>query len=300
MSDKQDKKILTPYKAVSGYTAAMFAVILAYLVMSVLSASLGGIKFTESLFYFFLSYFVISLALALGSAFTFKRQKLFLSDVTAIKFSPKFIAVILLVFLGTFFGLSGINDLFVDFLQKFGYKPDLVTLPEKSFLTVFCCIVFIAVIPAVVEEFLFRGLVLKGAENFGKIQAVIVSALAFSFYHMSPSQTVYQLIIGVLYGIIALSSGSILPTVILHFLNNFTIIIIYYFFPDFVIVGLAKTLLTVIGLLCVAAGLFIALFKFDFKKDKTVYGKEEKFDYALSIAPGFVIALVMWIVNLFV
>ncbi len=293
------KKTLTPYKATKAFTAAMIAVILAYVLISVLVA-VNGSDFTESLVYFFLSYFVISFALAAGSVFIFWREKLFLSDVTNFKFHPKFIAVILLIFGGTFFGLSGINDLFVDFLQKFGYVPDLVTLPEKSILSVILCVIFIAVIPAIVEEFLFRGLILKGAESFGKLQAVFVSALAFSLYHMSPSQTVYQLVIGVLYGFIAITSGSIVPTVILHFLNNFIIIILYYFFPSFAVSGVLKIILTVIGLLCVAAGLFITVCKFDFKRDKTLYNKQEKFDYALCIVPGFIITLVMWIANLFV
>ncbi len=298
--DKSDKKkTLTPYKATRAFTAAMIAVILAYVLISILVAVLGP-DFTESRVYFFLSYFVISFALAAGSAFIFLREKLFLSDVTNFKFHPKYIAVILLIFGGTFFGLSGINDLFVDFLQKFGYVPDLVTLPEKSFWTVLYSVVFIAVIPAIVEEFLFRGLMLKGAESFGKLQAVFVSALAFSLYHMSPSQTAYQFVIGVLYGFIAITSESIIPTVILHFLNNFIIIFLYYFFPSFAVVGILKIILTIVGLLCVAAGLFITVYKFDFKRDKTLYDRQEKFDYALSIVPGFIITLVMWLANLLV
>lgn len=290
----------TPYKAAGAFTASMLAVIVAYLVAGIIVYFVQDkIDITTNAVYVLGSFFIISLALAVGTFMTYQKQKLLLSDVTEVKFSKKYIAVIALIAVGALFGLSSLNDYFVMFLEKFGYVADNVTLPQKSFFNVVFSVVFIALIPAIVEEFLFRGVMLKGCENFGKIQAVLVTAAAFSLYHMSPAQTIYQFIIGVIYAIVALTSKSIIPTTILHFLNNFLIITWNYLLPDLVVSGAAKIILCVVGIFMVAAGIYLSVKGFDFKDGKKQYKKADVIDYLIAILPGFAICLVMWIANLF-
>lgn len=296
----KDEQISTPYKAAGAFTISMLAVIVAYLIAGIIIYLIQDkIDLQTNPVYIFCSFFIISLALAVGSFITYKRQKLLLADVTEIKFSKNYIIVIVCIAIGALFGLSSLNDYFVMFLEKFGYVADNVNLPPKSFWSVVFSIIFIAFIPAVVEEFLFRGLMLKGAESFGKIQAVLVTAAAFSLYHMSPAQTIYQFVIGVIYAIVALTSKSIIPTMILHFLNNFLIIIWHYLLPDLIIEGTLKIILCVIGVLLVIVGVLLSVKGFDFKKEKSQYKKIEIIDYLVAILPGFAICLVMWIANLF-
>lgn len=289
----------TPYRTTSVYTLSMVAVIGAYLIMGIIIALLEGkVDYKESLIYFCANYFLVSVALFVGFIITYRKQNLVIYDVTNVKFGLKFVWIIILVAFGALFGLSSLNDYFVAFLEKFGYVADMVTLPEKSFASVTSVIIFVAVIPAVMEELVFRGLLLKGAENFGKIQAVLVTAAAFSLYHTSPAQTIYQFVIGVIYGFVALSSGSVIPTTILHFLNNFVIIVIYYFFPSFALEGSIKIIVTILGVLAVAVALFITLKGVSLKKeDKN--DKASIVEYVSYLAPGFLICLVMWITNLF-
>ncbi len=296
-----EEQVSTPYKAAGAFTTSMLAVIVVYFIASIVVFSLQDkIDVTTNTVYLFSSFFVISLALAAGSFMTYKRHKLLLTDVTEFKFAKKYILVIVTISLGALFGLSSLNDWFVTLLEKFGYVADEVVLPQKSVGAVVFSVVFIALIPACVEEFLFRGLMLKGAESFGKIQAILVTAAAFSLYHMSPAQTIYQFVIGVIYGVVALTSGSILPTIILHFLNNFLIIMWHYLLPDFVIEGVMKIILCIAGVLSVALGLYISMKGYDFSKEKKQYKKTDVIDYLVCILPGFAICLVMWIANLFV
>ena len=49
----------------------------------------------------------------------------------------------------------------------------------------------------------------------------------FSLYHQNPAQTVYQFLCGACFALIVFRSGSIVPTVISHFLNNAVIVIFY-------------------------------------------------------------------------
>ncbi|MGN1052451.1 MAG: lysostaphin resistance A-like protein, partial [Candidatus Scatosoma sp.] len=83
-----------------------------------------------------------------------------------------------------------------------------------------------AVLPAFLEELFFRGILLDGMKNFGTVAAVFYGAALFSLYHQSPAQTVYQFICGACFALIALRSGSILPTMVSHFINNAAIVIL--------------------------------------------------------------------------
>ena len=50
--------------------------------------------------------------------------------------------------------------------------------------------------------------------------AVTVSTLLFVLMHGALQQTVYQLVMGIMLGYVACVGGSILYSIILHFLNN--------------------------------------------------------------------------------
>ena len=85
-------------------------------------------------------------------------------------------------------------------------------------------IFMMAVFPALVEELVFRGVVLQGMRKHGAVVAVLVSSLLFSLYHMNAAQTVYQFIMGIIYASVVVLTGSLLLTMLLHFINNFIII----------------------------------------------------------------------------
>ena len=121
------------------------------------------------------------------------------------------------IVIGLFFGLSWVNSLF---LKAINYQPaDIV--PNLDGIYFYLAIFVIAVLPAVVEEIVFRGLVLNGLKGNGTIYACLMSGALFSIFHMNPEQTIYQFICGTIFAYIALRANSILPTILIHFLNNF-------------------------------------------------------------------------------
>ena len=95
-----------------------------------------------------------------------------------------------------------------------------IVLPEKSILNVVLVVLFVCITPAFFEEIAFRGIILGGLKNGGKIFAILVSGAVFSLFHMSPLQTVYQFIVVVLYAFIVLNGGDYSLTFISHFFNN--------------------------------------------------------------------------------
>lgn len=78
-----------------------------------------------------------------------------------------------------------------------------------------------ALIPALIEEFAFRGVVLGALRKYGDGFAIGVSAALFGLMHGNFTQVPFALIAGTALGFICVVTGSIWPSVILHFLNNF-------------------------------------------------------------------------------
>ncbi len=81
-----------------------------------------------------------------------------------------------------------------------------------------------ALIPAICEEFAFRGFILTGLERgHSKRDAIIMSALLFGFMHVLISlfqQLFNATLLGLVLGLLAVRSRSILPGIVFHTLNN--------------------------------------------------------------------------------
>ncbi len=83
----------------------------------------------------------------------------------------------------------------------------------------------IAIIPAFCEELLFRGLILDRLSRFGRAKAIFISALLFALMHQNVGQLLYTFILGLVLGYIVVESGSIWGAIVVHFVNNFTQVI---------------------------------------------------------------------------
>ncbi|MFO0889576.1 MAG: ABC transporter permease subunit/CPBP intramembrane protease [Isosphaeraceae bacterium] len=81
-----------------------------------------------------------------------------------------------------------------------------------------------ALLPAVCEEIAFRGFILSGLQDRRRNRsAVVLSALMFGFLHVLLSvfqQLFNATLLGVVLGMLAIRSGSLLPCILFHFLNN--------------------------------------------------------------------------------
>ncbi len=81
-----------------------------------------------------------------------------------------------------------------------------------------------ALVPAVCEELAFRGFILSGLEHQRRTRsAILLSALMFGFLHVLLSlfqQLFNATLLGVVLGLLAVRSRSLLPGILFHFLNN--------------------------------------------------------------------------------
>jgi sodium transport system permease protein len=82
-------------------------------------------------------------------------------------------------------------------------------------------LLLVALLPAVAEEVTFRGVVLGGLRKSGsRSVAVVGSAVVFGLFHINPYHVVVATALGLLLGFVALESGSIVPGMLIHLVNN--------------------------------------------------------------------------------
>ena len=82
-----------------------------------------------------------------------------------------------------------------------------------------------AVLPAILEEVMFRYIPLRLLEPYSKRWCVIYSAICFALIHCNFAQMPYAFVAGALFMLVDISLDSIWPSLILHFINNATSVI---------------------------------------------------------------------------
>lgn len=115
-------------------------------------------------------------------------------------------------------------------LQAERLTENLTTMPTAGFFM--AALIVIAIIPAIGEEFLFRGLIQNklygGMQNIHWaiwITGFLFGAIHGQFYGLFP-----RMFLGVLFGYLYFWSGNLLIPILAHFINNaFTLMMIYFY-----------------------------------------------------------------------
>ena len=85
----------------------------------------------------------------------------------------------------------------------------------------------VAIFAPIFEEWLCRGMVLRGLLTKMKpVWAIVISALFFAVIHANPWQALNAFLIGLLMGYVYYRTGSLILTMIIHFVNNGTAVIL--------------------------------------------------------------------------
>jgi hypothetical protein len=87
----------------------------------------------------------------------------------------------------------------------------------------------VALVPAIVEELLFRGLVQRDLEKVaGGLRAGVIAGIIFGMYHLNPFSIIPLVILGVFFGFVVYRSQNIVLAMTAHFLNNFIACCVVY------------------------------------------------------------------------
>lgn len=254
--------------------------------------------------YLYINYLAAPIALASAIAVTLAVRKQSFKYDFHFKCKPKYFIIAVLMIFGLLFSLGWINDLTVEFLKLFGYvpNPEDAYLPDLTGWKIVPAFIVIAILPPLAEEALFRGVILNNAENgMGSIRAILVTGFCFSLFHASAEQTVYQFIAGCAFAFIAVRSRSILPSLVMHIINNGLIVILYACggFSESGALAVsdgANIAITVISAVClIGATVWLIL-------DKTPLLKCNKggvSKFFITASAGIAVLGILWIASLF-
>ncbi len=144
-------------------------------------------------------------------------------------------------------------DFLTDLLQNsfavFGVENNVnLSVESKTLIENIVNIIAVSVIPPLVEEFLFRGIVLGKLRIFGDAFALFLSSALFAIMHGNIIQIPFAFIVGLALAFLTIKTNSLLPAIVVHFIVNFRSVIISILLDNNVI---DENILNNIYLICI-------------------------------------------------
>lgn len=230
--------------------------------------------------------------------FSVKEKKNLFEIARFSKFDPWYFLPAVLLSAGMLFGLGFLNDAVAGLLRKAGLKVNAVAVSFNGLGDFAAFVLTLAVMPAVFEEVLFRGVIIGGLDKVKTHITVLFSAVSFALYHGSLAQFFYQFFYGAGLAWLSVRAGSALPSAIAHFINNLVVLSIEYFklrvdFYNGVVIAAGCVFLA-----CFA--IFLIFYKNKGKKSDYSESKSHILGFLAYSAFGIAIAVTLIVSNLLI
>jgi len=121
---------------------------------------------------------------------------------------------------------SEINNVLEFFLPMPGFLQEVFeTMLDNKYIII--PVLFVGVVPAFVEEMIFRGIILNGfKENYSHKKAIIASSLLFGVVHLNPWQFVTAFLFGTASAWVCLKIKSLTLSIYMHMFNNMSAVLL--------------------------------------------------------------------------
>lgn len=129
------------------------------------------------------------------------------------------------------FGLAPIaNDLGFRLSETINSGPDTtrwvaLLIHRATWAELLMVGVTLTLLPACVEELLFRGLLLGALSFAPRFVAIALQAAAFGLFHMDWAQGAATFVLGLGFGYLRVASGSLVPSMLAHALYNLVVLL---------------------------------------------------------------------------
>lgn len=238
-------------KSFSAASLTYFLIVVLFVTMRLLS-SFGLLKFMGEWGDYFFTILIQVVLLFCGSMFLYPALKKQKNKFTCQEFAIKKIsgkAVWLSILLGAvvFFLNMYVSSAFNGFISLLGYEHSSQAVSSYSFGNLVLNLIFTAFLPAVCEEVAHRGMLLRAYQPLGTWKAILISSLMFGLLHINIEQFFYATIIGLFLGLLTMMCNSIVPAMIIHFMNN--ALSSYLLFSEVNGLPFGKFILTIEGVL---------------------------------------------------
>ena len=111
---------------------------------------------------------------------------------------------------------SGVESL----SNNFSLYDTFISKNDGSFSSALYLVITYAALPAVCEEFIYRGILCREYESGGVLRAIIISSVFFSFLHFNLSNVFVYLFCGAILALVLYATRSLWGAVIAHFIYN--------------------------------------------------------------------------------
>lgn len=119
---------------------------------------------------------------------------------------------------------------YADRLDSSRQEMTLNLLDMQQPQELFVCLALVALLPAIFEEILFRGIFTRIFQGItgSVVKSIMLQALVFAVLHFSHYELPGIFLMGIAAGIIAMKTGTTLYGMILHFVFNGTVVVLHY------------------------------------------------------------------------
>jgi len=143
-------------------------------------------------------------------------------------------------------------------LSLFGEIPPMPIEIPNNVHDLLITLGIVAIVPAVFEEIMVRGIIMSSYEKRGTKVGIIISAVFFGLLHMDIKNLFGPIVFGIVFGYIVIRTDSIFAGMIAHFANNGFAILISFFYENYMEpISFMDTYLFVLVLFTVSSLLFI-------------------------------------------
>lgn len=205
----------------------------------------------------------------------FKKAKTKLLNIFPLKFfNPLIILPLITFFVGAHVLLDEVNIIVNKYLPAPVWFWELFNQIFESDYGWLGAFLKVAVIAPIVEELIFRGIILQGfRKNYNAFVSVFISALLFALFHLNPWQFPATFVLGLLLGFIMVRTNNILLAILGHSINNFLVLITITYWNEIhshaIFLMEKKEQLRLAGLIVLLSVSLIYLFSFSWFRKKT-------------------------------
>lgn len=141
------------------------------------------------------------------------------NPIKLIRFKKIDVATIFMVIILTFLMMPLIT--FINALSMlFSQNAVTALTQEMSGNTFIVNLILMAVIPAISEEFVFRGVLFHTYRKSSVLYGIVISGVVFGLMHLNFNQFSYAFVLGIVFALVIEATGSIYAVMIAHFVIN--------------------------------------------------------------------------------
>ena len=216
------------------------------------------------------------------------RHQIFLKNK---KMTIGWFAVLTCIFLGCQIFCQPVFTLIDKFFNLFGISALSSIEAATAGSTTVSMFIYCGFVAPIVEELIYRGIVLRHLSKYGKTFAIVASSVLFGVMHGNIPQAIFAIIVGLVLGYVA-TEYSIIWSIVLHILNNLVLgDLLYYALQNTNETVSNIIFYSIIGI-CFTVGLVAMIIK---RKKIFAYIKENKWNMPYMRWTFFTVSLILFV-----